>query len=56
MKNRLHPNDPQPPALWDLRTGLVGTLTGSSLRTQVAHPLAWSVAGSSLHVVDVTLK
>ena len=53
VKNRLHPNDPQPPALWDLRTGLVGTLTSSSFRTQVARPLAWSVAGPLLHVVDV---
>ncbi|MFF5230437.1 hypothetical protein [Dactylosporangium sp. NPDC000521] len=53
VKNWLHPNDPRPPAIWDLRTGLVGTYTADSFRQQVSRPLLWSAAGDSLKVVDL---
>ncbi|MET7422330.1 hypothetical protein [Dactylosporangium sp. NPDC005555] len=54
VKNWLHPNDPKPRALWDLRTGLVGTYEdgGDSFRQQVAHPLAWVTDGDRLKVID----
>ncbi|MDG6101166.1 hypothetical protein Daura_00455 [Dactylosporangium aurantiacum] len=57
LLNLLHPNDPKQPALWDLRTGVVATYgtpatSGSSLRGQVAHPLAWWPSGERLMVFD----
>jgi hypothetical protein len=53
----LHPDDPRQPAVWDLRSGLVGTYgtpqgSGDSLRSQVARPLAWWPSGAGLLVFD----
>ncbi|WP_327007152.1 hypothetical protein OHA72_07680 [Dactylosporangium sp. NBC_01737] len=57
MLNLLHPNDPRQPAVWDLRSGLVGTYgtpeaSGNSFRSQVTHPLAWWPSGDRLMVLD----